>query len=137
MKPTLFIGLEGPILIPSAHPDSALGLGIASYAKPFLHWAVQHFNVRWLTDRSPRDAIYVANLLSLPDERIAVAGFGDLKTEALQPRENFYWVDSELIPGEVSWLAQHGLSHRLLQADPVRGVTPELKDKLEALIRRR
>lgn len=131
MKPALYIGLDGPLLVPSQTPDPLLGLGLASYAKPFMHWAVSNFRVRWLTDRGPRAAFYVAALLGLPDDKIPVAGFESLKPEAFKSNESFYWVDSELIPGEVTWLTQHGHLERFFQVDAQKGVTPELKQALE------
>jgi hypothetical protein len=52
--------------------------------------------------------------------------------EALAHHKDFYWVDSELIPHEVSWLAQHGHVDRLLSVDPVIGVSTDTKKALEA-----
>lgn len=134
-KPKLFLGLDGPILVPASNPqdrDEYLGAAIAPYAKSFLHWATQHFDVRWLSDRGAGPAVYAASLLSLPPDRVRVAGFAESKVEALSPHPNFYWVDSELIPHEVSWLAQHGHVDRLISVDPLRGVSTDTKQALEA-----
>lgn len=138
-KPKLFIGLDGPVLVPADanDRDEYLGAAVASYAKPFLHWATQHFDVRWLSDRGGPHAHYVTRLLSLPENRIRIAGFHDSKVEALAPHKDFYWVDSELIPGEVSWLAQHGHADRLIQVDPVLGVSADVKKALEARVVRK
>jgi len=133
-KPKLFIGLDGPVLVPStdAHArDEYLGASVAPYARAFLHWATQHFDVRWLSDRGAGPAVYVSSLLSLPADKVHIAGFLDSKVEALAPHKDFYWVDSELIPHEVSWLAQHGHVDRLLTVDPDVGVSTDTKKALE------
>lgn len=137
MKPKLFIGLDGPVLIPSTNAmdrDEYLGAAIAPFAKSFLHWATQHFDVRWLSDRGVGPATYVSSLLSLPADKVHVAGYVDSKVEALSPHKDFYWVDSELIPHEVSWLAQHGHVDRLISVDPLTGVSTDAKQALEARI---
>jgi hypothetical protein len=136
-KPKLFIGLDGPMLVPSStsrERDEYLGAAVAPYAKPFLHWATQHFDVRWLSDRGAGPAAYLAKLLSLPADKVHIAGFGDSKIEALSPHKDFYWVDSELIPHEVSWLAQHGHVDRLISVDPREGVSTDAKKALEARV---
>ena len=135
MKPVLFVGLDGPVLVPSTGPsdrDEYLGASVASYAKPFLHWATQHFDVRWLSDRGAPPAAYVTGLLSLPSDKIHIAGYTDSKVDALAPHQNFYWVDSELIPHEVAWLTQNGHMERLVPVDPQIGVSPDTKKVLEA-----
>lgn len=136
-RPKLFLGLDGPVLVPATNPhdrDEYLGAAIAPYAKPFVHWAAQHFDVHWLTDRGAAPAVYVAKLLSLPPDKVHVAGFTDSKVEALAPHKDFYWVDSELIPHEVSWLAQHGHVDRLIQVDSLTGVSTDEKKALEARV---
>jgi len=136
-RPLLFLGLDGPVLVPATGThdrDEYLGAAIAPYAKPFLHWAAQHFDVRWLSDRGAAPAVYVASLLSLPADKVHVAGFVDSKVEALAPHKDFYWVDSELIPHEVSWLAQHGHVGRFLSVDSTIGVSADTKQALEAQI---
>jgi hypothetical protein len=134
-RPVLFVNLDGPILIPARDPherDEYLNAAIAPYAKPFLHWATTHFDVRWLSDRGAGPAVYTASLLSLPSDKVRIAGYVDSKVEALAPHKNFYWVDSELIPHEISWLAQHGHVDRLITVDPLTGVSTDAKKALEA-----
>ena len=134
-KPKLFIGLDGPVLVPATNSherDEYLGAAVAPYAKAFMHWATQHFDVHWLSDRGAGPAVYVANLLSLPADKVRVAGYVDSKVEALSPHKDFFWVDAELIPHEVSWLAQHGHVDRLITVDPLTGVSTDAKEALEA-----
>lgn len=138
MKPKLFIAVEGPILVPSDlhNRDPYLGAAVATYAKPFLHWATQHFDVRWLSDRGSAPAHYLTQHLGLPQDKVSVAGYADSKVEAIEPHKNFYWVDSELIPHELSWLAQHGHADRLISVDPVKGVSADDKKALEAFVQK-
>lgn len=131
-KPVLYVSLHGPILVPALDgQDVFLGKKITPYAKPFLHWAKEHFDVRWLSETGARDAVYAANRLSLPADAIPVATFEDSKVEAISPHEDFYWVDGALIPAEASWLAEHRHQDRLLQVDPYAGVTQAHKDALQ------
>lgn len=136
-RPTLFVSIDGPVLVPGKNPDSFLEAEIAPYAKPFMHWAAQHFDVHWLTDRNARDAFYLSKRLSLPEDKVSVSSFEDSKADVLAHYPDFYLVDTELIPHEVSWLSQHGNTHRVIQVDPMRGITPEHKTVLEEKLRKR
>lgn len=136
-KPILYLALDGPILVPGKTPDPYLDAGVAEYAKSFVHWAKDHFNVRWITDRAPGHAFHVAKKLALPADAIPVLGFDVTKSEVISPKENFYWVDGPLIPGEVTWLTQHGHTDRFVSVDPMKGVTPEHKIALEKILRKR
>lgn len=130
-KPVLYVSLHGPVLVPALDgQDVFLRKKIAPYAKPFMHWAKEHFDVRWLSDTGARDASYTAARLSLPSDAVPIAAYEDSKIEALNPRENFYWLDGALIPSEVAWLAENRCHDRLLQVDPFTGVTPEHKEEL-------
>lgn len=133
-RPKLFVGLDGPVLVPGdiMTRDEYLGAAIAPYARPFMHWATQHFDVHWLSDRGAAAATYITQLLGLPADKVRIAGFMDSKVEALEPHKNFFWVDSELIPHELSWLAQHGHVDRLISVDPSVGVSTDAKKALEA-----
>lgn len=134
-KPTLFVSLNGPLLIPSSTPNDYLGCGVAEYARPFLTWAKQQFRVQVLTDENLRHVHYLAEHLDLPANTMTPRGFEVSKIEAMHPDDDFYWVDSELIPSEIAWLGQHQILHRLLTVDPTVGVTPKLRDSLESLVR--
>jgi hypothetical protein len=136
-KPTLYVGLHGPILVPSLeHQDVFLQKGFADYAKPFMHWAKEHFAVRWLAESGPREAFYTARRLSLPDDAVAAVSFELNKTEAINPKENFYWIDGALIPEEVEWLRRHGHEARFVQVDARVGVTSAHKELLSRKLRR-
>lgn len=132
-KPVLYVGLHGPILIHDENkdPDPFLNRSFADYARPFLNWALQHFDVRWLSENGPREAFYTARRLSLPDHAIPVASFQDSKIEAMDPKEHAFWIDAELIPSEVAWLAHHRAEDHFLQVDPQVGVQPKHKEQLQ------
>jgi hypothetical protein len=134
-KPTLYVALEGPLLVPSNRPHEYLGAGVADYAKNFLNWAKDRFQVQVFTDKSPRHVFVLADHLGLPGDAIAPRGYEAAKTDVMQPTDDFYWVDSELIPSEIAWLAKHNNYTRFLSVDPTVGVTPRHKDALEGLTR--
>ena len=137
MKPILYVDIEGPIITPGGHDNHRLGGGISDYAKTFLHWATDKFDVRWLTCRSPRDAFHVADVLKLRGDAIPFTSFDVLKTDAIDPRSNFYWLDSVLIPSEVDWVARHGHHDRVITVNPLHGVQPEHREKLERALTNR
>ena len=137
-KPILYVSLHGPVLVPSLdNQDVFLRKKISDYAKPFMHWAKEHFMVRWLSDTGPREAFYTARRLALPEDAVAVASYEDSKAEAINPRENFYWIDGALIPSEAAWLREHRHEGRFIQVDPLVGVTTQHKDLLQQKIPRR
>lgn len=136
-KPTLFVALEGPVLTSHGHVDSTVGQPVAPYAKEFLGWAKNHFNVCLLTDRALRDALRVADHLGVPSDSFSVKGYLDSKVEAVGHHHDFYWLDSDLIPDEINWLAQHGKSDRFMPVVPTQGVTPAHKKHLESTLKRR
>jgi hypothetical protein len=136
-KPTLFVALEGPVLTSHGHISSTLGQPVAPYAKEFLGWAKNHFNVCLLTDSALRDALRVANHLGLSEDSFSVKGYLDSKVEAVGTHNDFYWLDSNLIPDEINWLAQHGKADRFMPVVPTHGVTPEHRKHLESTLKRR
>lgn len=136
-KPVLYVGLHGPILIPDIdHQDNFLLKKITDYAKPFMHWAKDNFDVRWLSEHGPREAFYTARRLSLPEDAVSTASFIDSKAEAIRPKEDFYWIDGALIPGEVAWLRRHGHENRFITVDSRIGVTPAHREMLQQKLRR-
>ncbi|MBA2706291.1 MAG: hypothetical protein H0U59_00620 [Gemmatimonadaceae bacterium] len=138
IKPVLYVGLDGPILVPSAEQhDAFLMRKITDYAKPFMHWAKEHFDVRWLAETGARDALYTARRLSLPEDAVSVASFESSKAEALNPKEDFYWIDGPLIPSEVAWLRHHQHEGRFIHVDPRVGVTSAHRDLLQQKMTRR
>lgn len=132
-KPTLFIAVDGPLLVQGEKQNPLLNAEIVPYAKSFLTWAIHNFTPQLITDRSHREVFHLIDKLNLPADKLPVRTFEDSKIEVVGPhqKENFYWVDGELIPHEVSWLAQHGHANRFFQVNPEHGISPELKERLE------
>ena len=133
-KPILYVDMEGPIITPGGHDNHRVGGGISDYAHNFMHWAIGKFDVRWLTCGSPRTAFHVANILKLPDDAIPFTSFRVVKTDAIDPKSNFCWLDNVLIPSEVDWVARHGHAERVITVDPLVGVQPEHRAKLEKFL---
>lgn len=129
-KPTLFVGLDA-LLVPGEDVDPVLRAEIAPYAKAFMFWATTRFKVTLLTEKNPRDAFHLLQTLGLPLDAASVAPFSESKVDIVAAHGLFYWVDTILIPGEVSWLAQHGHTDKYMSVDPEVGVTLEHKHWLE------
>lgn len=136
-KPTLYVAIDGPLVTYGGSHTDENGQSLAPYAKSFVHWAKNHFNLCLITERALRDAVHISDKLELPRDAAAVRGYVDSKLSAVQGPRDFYWVDSDLIPEEINWLAQHGKSDRFLPVVPTQGVTPEHKKYLESKITRR
>jgi len=136
MKPTLFLNPEGTLLVDGEHPDHYLEARVAPFAGDFLAWATKHFHVRWLTDLAPNKAFYLAEKLGRAGHEIPYCSFSEARSSAIEPRNEFFWVDTHLTPMDVSWLAQHGKADRFLAVNPVVGVTDAhkswLSDKLNS-----
>ena len=135
MKPTLYLGLDGPVLVPHDHNDTVLpGVKVVDYAEAFINWAAEHFKVVFLTDRFAHEAFAVSNKIGLPKDKVSVMGFDHNRTDRLPTDKHFAWVDGELLPGEVRWLGEHNLHDRFIQVDSSEGVTEEHKKSLEKLL---
>jgi hypothetical protein len=134
-KPILYVSLRGPLVIPSSDAHPYLGGGIADYAKAFLGWAQDKFQVQVLTDENLRHVHVLAEHCGLKGDAIHPRGFELSKTEAMHPHDDFYWLDSELIPSEIAWLAKSNNYDRFVAVDPNVGVTMSHRDVLESLIK--
>lgn len=125
-KPILFLGFDA-LLVPGSDPDPILGSEIAEHGRAFLTYAAQRFDVRLLTERNPRDAFYLIRKLGVSQDSVSVLPVFESKVPAVQAAGKFLWIDTILIPSEVSWLAQYGHADRFLSVDPEKGVGPEHK----------
>lgn len=130
----IYVSLDA-LLIPSEKPDPHVGTGIAPYAQAFLTWASTQGRTVLLTDRPLPYAARVLKTIGCED-KIPIRGFEVSKTELLDHKDDFYLVDDMLIPGELSWFSEHGLSDRLVAVSPYKGPTPETKAALEEKFRK-
>ena len=120
------MNIDGTLLVNPVNKDGELEsdrVKVAPYAKPFMQWAVRNFNVRWLTDRSPHEAFTLARVLDIPPDAVPYASWGMNKTDAIHPKENFFWIDNEVMPNEHAWVQEHRNGHRLLGSDPNTGIS--------------
>ena len=131
-KPTLYIELDGPLVIPAAEDaDPVLNGAIVPYGRSFMHWANDRYKVVCLTDRDLSRAHRALQLMDLDKKSIPVHGYTNTKTSLIDPKSNFYWIDSILTPNEISWIGEHDVAHRVQTVHPETGITEEHKKLLE------
>jgi hypothetical protein len=133
-KPVLFVGLDA-LLKPGDDPDPVMAAEISPHTKPFLAHASSRYDVRILTERNPRDVFYLVRKLGLPSDSVSVQPIFESKVPAVQTAPRFLWIDTILIPSEVSWLAQYGHVDKYMSVDPEKGVGPEHKAWLDSKVR--
>lgn len=145
-RPVLYLDLDDTV-ISWATGDPEPGEG----AHEFLVWALDHFEVRWLTTWCPdgrMDPQLLRDLSSLTDvpvERLrTIRGFdweGGSKLDGIAWLEHvvlgrpFLWVeDSTVQPEWLAFLDDHGLRDRFRQCDVTR--QPEAVRELHAALKR-
>ena len=136
MKPILYIDPEGTLLIGGEHPDRFLEAVVAPGASSFMAWATKNFSVRWLTDRAPAHTFRLAEHLGLKGHEVPYTSVPDSKAHAIDPRSNFYWVDTHFSPMDIGWLTQHGNLDRVVVVNTPQGIgethRTQLADKIKA-----
>jgi hypothetical protein len=138
MKTKLYLDLDGVML-----RRTGQGFQVANHALPFLRFAIDHFDVRWLSARSHEgDTTEVERAFrhALPNptaskqdrdaltkivSSIPTAAWGETKSDAFTPGVSFIWVDDNPDTRALKWLKQRGLSDRLVVA-----VTDQVPDDL-------
>jgi hypothetical protein len=142
--PILYLDVDGVLLAGEASVDGdglVPGVALAEHAEEFLDYCVAHYDCRWLTTRC-RDGD--ARPLLRGMSRYAHEGFlrlaasvrptvwNTLKTEAIDPLSDFYWVDDCLLQSEQQWLAANEVLDRWVHAD-TRKRPDDLRRVLEEL----
>ena len=120
-KMNLYIDVDG-VLIGKDAPDSPTQR-LARHAEEFLTFALNHFDVSWLTTHCRGDAQRVVEYLRMyaPDNlmpllrQIRPTNWDTLKTEALQG--DFYWLDDSPMQAELNWLRERDLLDRWIEVD--------------------
>ncbi|MBN1320565.1 MAG: hypothetical protein JXA87_06980 [Thermoleophilia bacterium] len=125
----LYLDVDGVLLggADSTGQDGlGLGVALARHAKEFLAYCTGHYDCRWLTTKC-RDGDagplfrhlsgYAGEDLLRLAASVKPTTWNTLKTEAIDPLSDFYWVDDSLLQSEQQWLATHGILDRWIQAD--------------------
>ena len=122
----LFLDIDG-VLLTHRNPGMFDAFALAPGCLEFLEWATARFRCRWLTSRARtgwpdgiRRAFRAAGA-PLDDPRWAVldpiesAAWSINKSEALDPKSEFWWVDDAASPNDRAWLREHGCEDRLIE----------------------
>jgi hypothetical protein len=129
MKTKLYLDVDGVML--RRNPQ---GYQVANHALPFLRFAIDQFEVYWLTARShqgdtaeverafchalpnPTASKQDWNVLKALVSAIPVARWEQTKADAFGAEEDFYWIDDNPDALSLAWLKRHDFSGRLVEA---------------------
>lgn len=104
-----------------------------SDAPDFLRWAVNHFLVSFLTGWRDKNLIKDMCLSQLGCldlvEKFDYPKWDMMKTDAINFKEPFYWLDDEVMKEEGAVLGENEAHHRLIL------VNPQAEDELQRLSR--
>jgi hypothetical protein len=125
----LFIDIDG-VLFGEYEGCYQLRPGVSS----FFGWAANNFRCEFLTCWSwPRIQTLLESLyIDRRSLRIGYREWRNLKTDGINPEnEDFYLIDDNLIPEEISQLKEWGLEKRYLKVDKIgRDQLKQVKQKL-------
>jgi hypothetical protein len=121
----LYLDVDGVVLV---RDSSRHGFRVADYAEEFLTWAVESFDVRWLSTRCQggnveevRRAFRLAGLAATSPtwasiERIPAIKWGTSKTQAIDiAAECWWWVDDNPTQDDLDLLRRSGRLDRLIK----------------------
>jgi len=120
----LYLDIDG-VLLGKARPGDA-EIVLARYAEEFLTYSLQHYHCFWLTTHCHNgDSADVINLLKryAGEKVIKMAKdigpvyWKTLKTEAIDVKSDFYWIDDQLLWSEIQWLKKNNVFDRWIQTD--------------------
>lgn len=129
----IYFDIDGVILINEKH----LAIGAAKLIK----YAVEHFDVYWLTthcmDGDPAHAIEYVQRASEEDlrpwlEKFKPTVWGIKKTEAIDFTKPFLWLDDDCYTGEMIDLKDHGVENSWIEID-LRQTPDQMKKEFATL----
>jgi hypothetical protein len=126
VRPILFLDIDG-VLLRRRQPGVFDAFDLAPGCLEFLEWATARFRCFWLTSRARtgwpdgiRRAFRAAGAV-LDEPRWAIldliesAPWTAHKSEAIDPKSDFWWIDDAPSAQDRDWLRVHGCEHRLLE----------------------
>jgi len=123
-KPKLFIDIDGVLLGKKTPDDHKICL--AGGARDFLVYALWHFDCYWLTSHANRGDAgpALAALRPFSDKTfmemakiVKPVTWKTLKTEAIDLKSDFYWLDDQLLQMEREILEKAGRLDRWIRVD--------------------
>ena len=112
----LYLDIDG-VLLTDRHTQAAPGVAA------FVEFVTQHFACYWLTTHCKGDSApalrYLAQFLSpatleLLRQTVQPTNWDVLKTEAIDVKADFYWLDDSPFQSEIAYLRTHGMVDRLM-----------------------
>lgn len=146
LRPRLYIDCDGVILRSGTNSVWNLSWSVAPGAFEFLTWATERFACFWLTARCRDGGIAVIEhairralpAITLPPtwrdliRAIPVAKWRSLKTDGIELRSNWWWIDDSPQPEALLHLEQHGALDRWIETNT--DVDPDDLLRVKALL---
>lgn len=127
MKQNLYLGIDGVIITKGVQP--------ALYLDTFLKYALSNFSVSWLSTRCKGNSEETTKYLSqflLPNtidlaRHIKPTHFHLDKTEAIDFKNDFFWLDSQLFDSEMRTLKENFRYSSWIELDLIKNPKQLLK----------
>jgi hypothetical protein len=112
----LYLDIDG-VLLTTRHTQAAPGVAA------FVEFITRHFSCFWLTTHCKGNSApalrYLAQFLppatlELLRQAVQPTDWDTLKTEAIDVKADFYWLDDSPFQSEIAYLQAHGVADRLL-----------------------
>ena len=124
-NPNLFLDIDGVLLARISDPAQP-GLALAPHAEKFLEFALSNFDCRWLSTHC-RDGDtahllaylrpYCTDAIFDLIQQVKPTTWKTLKTEVLDPDDDWRWLDDSPLAFEIQGLKNRGLSDRWIEVN--------------------